>query len=113
MLPKKERLTTRDIALLEKGRSVFGTALSIRYIPTAAESSVKKFSVSVSKKVAKLAVSRNRIRRRVYAALRDAGGKVKRPVYVMVMPKKECSFIPLDEIRRELGSLFEKAGLTV
>ncbi len=97
----------RDITCLSNGKSVFGTYMSMRYIvvPT------KKFSVSVSKRVAKRAVDRNRIRRRVYAALREVKEDVKKSVFIMIMPKRECQTIKLAEIKNELTFLFKKAGL--
>jgi ribonuclease P protein component len=115
MLPKSERLSVRDIALLENGRSVFGTHLSIRYSParsnTSAAGSLKKFSVTVSKKVAKTAVLRNRIRRRVYVALREAKSSISKSVFLIVIPKKECDTLAIAEIKSELTALFNKAGI--
>jgi|SRR3989344_6203080 len=108
MLSKRERLSARDISSLSIGKSVFGAHISLRYVFT----STKKFSVSVSKKVAKRAVDRNRIRRRVYSVLRDVKGDVKKSVFVMIMPKKECQTIKLEEIKSELMTLFKKAGLS-
>lgn len=108
MLPKKERLSVRDIASLEKGRSIFGTYLSIRFSPAP----LKKFSVSVSKKVAKRAVDRNRIRRRVYAALQSVKENIKKSVFVMIMPKKECRTIPMADIKNELTSVLKKTELS-
>ena len=108
MLPKRERLSVGDIALLGNGRSVFGPHLSIRYLRVADTSPRSKFSVSISKKVAKTAVERNRIRRRVYVALRSEKEKIKKNVFVMVMPKKECATLPLpviaDELHHGLGA---------
>jgi ribonuclease P protein component len=115
MLPKSERLSVRDIAILENGRSVFGSHLSIRYSPVPpsalSETSLKKFSVTVSKKVGKTAVLRNRIRRRVYVALLEAKASISKSVFVMVMPKKECDTLAIAEIKSELTALFNKAGI--
>ena len=105
MLPKRERLSVKDIATLSSGRSVFGSLLSLRFL-SAKET---KFSVSVSKKVAKLAVDRNRIRRRVYAATRTVKSLVTKPYSIMIMPKKECMTAPLADIQNEMEALFRKA----
>lgn len=110
MLPKSRRLTAKDIEGLSLGKSVFGTLLSIRYRPAQS----LRFSVAVSKKVASRAVERNKIRRRVYAAVRVtafSGQSPVSPASIMVLPKKECLTAPADAVRAELSALFHKAGL--
>lgn len=106
MLSKAERLTRKEISYLSHGKSVFGTLISVRFCP-AADS---KFSVSVSKKVASTAVERNRIRRRVYAAVEDARKALKKPLFLMLLPKRECSTVPLDALKSDISGLFEKAS---
>lgn len=108
MLRKADRLATRDIDRLSQGKSVFGTLISLRYSP----SDRSKFAVAVSKKVAAKATDRNRLRRRVYAAVRDARKGLKKPVFAMLMPKKECLTCELSAIRNEISSLFNKASLS-
>ena len=98
-----------DISALSVGKSVFGVNMSMRYVLTPE----RKFSVSVSKKVAGRAVDRNRIRRRVYSVLRDVKDGVKKPAFIMIIPKRECQSIKIVEIRNELLSLLNKAGLSI
>lgn len=101
----------RDIDSLARGRSVFGARMSLRHV-MAPSWKISKFSVSVSKKTARRAIDRNRIKRRVYAVLRDVKKEIKKPVFIMVMPKVECRTIPIAQIRSELTALFKKAGLS-
>ncbi|MFA6158507.1 MAG: ribonuclease P protein component [Candidatus Paceibacterota bacterium] len=108
MLRKADRLTTKEVAALSKGKSVFGTLLSLRFI-TAEKS---KFSVSVSKKVAPRAVDRNAVRRKLYDVLKDASRSLKKPVFAMVLPKKECLDAAPAALSRELAIVFAKAGLS-
>lgn len=108
MLRKADRLATRDIDRLSQGKSVFGTLISLRFAPA----DRSRFTVSVSKKVAAKASDRNRLRRRVYAAVRDARNGLKKPVFAMLMPKRECLSCELPAIRTEISSLFNKAGLS-
>ncbi len=108
MLPKAERLTRKDILALSQGKSVFGTLLSVRFRPA----DKAKYAVSVSKKTASRAVDRNRIRRRVYAALsalKKADTLPKKAFFALIMPKKECGSLPISQIQAELSVLFEKA----
>ena len=107
MLPKKERLTVTDLEALSRGISVFSTLISLRYI----ETDKLKFAVSVSKKIASSAVVRNRIRRRVYAVVQKLQTEIKKPAYIMLMPKKEFADKPIDSLEVEVRSLFSKAQL--
>ena len=107
MLKKRDRLTTRDIESLSLGKSVFGTLVSLRFMPA------KKlgFSVAPSKKSVPRAVDRIRIRRRIYSILEKIVPNVKKHYTVMIMPKKECLNIPFNDLSAEINSVFAKAGL--
>jgi len=107
MLPKSQRLSVRDIASLSNGKGVFGSLLSIRYLFT----SQTKFSVSVSKKIAKNAVDRNRIRRRVYTAIRTANLNIKKSAFIMVIPKKDCEKAQISSIKEEISSILYKISV--
>ncbi|HVU06496.1 MAG TPA: ribonuclease P protein component [Candidatus Paceibacterota bacterium] len=107
MLKKRDRLTAKDIESLSLGKSVFGTLISLRHIP----SKKAGFSVSASKKAFPTAVSRGRARRRVYAAIEKSLGSVKATAFVMIIPKKEALAAPFGDLAAEIGSLFKKAGL--
>ena len=111
MLPKSERLSVRDIGPLSRGRSVFGARMSLRYV-MAPSGKISKFSVSVSKKTARRAVDRNRIKPPLNADLREVKKEIKKPAFIMVMPKEECRTIPVAQIRDELTLIFKKAGLS-
>ena len=70
MLAKTRRLGTEEVReVLARGRSQRGTTLSVKTLPTA---SPFRCAVVVSKKVAKTAVIRNKVRRAVYRALQGA-----------------------------------------
>ena len=107
MLRKADRLTTAEVTALSKGKSVFGTLLSLRFV--AADRS--KFAVSVSKKVASRAVDRNAVRRKIYDVLKESSKSLKKPVFAMILPKKECLIAMPDALAKELGIVFTKAGL--
>ncbi len=107
MLKKRDRLTARDIESLSLGKSVFGTLVSLRYVA----SNRSKFSVSVSKKSFPKAVDRNLLRRRIYAVLDDLLARIRKPAYVMIMPKKECMDAPIQVLSADITSLMTKAGL--
>jgi ribonuclease P protein component len=60
--------------------------------------------VVVSKKVARLSVTRHRIKRRVLAALRA----IALPRAVIILPKPEAAALPYAEVREELAGLLSK-----
>ncbi|MBI3115611.1 MAG: ribonuclease P protein component [Candidatus Kerfeldbacteria bacterium] len=69
MLARGQRLTRhRDIArVVRAGRSLAGRTLVLHVLPTAAPQ--PRFAILVSSHVAKRAVDRNRVKRRIRAAL--------------------------------------------
>ena len=65
-----------------------------------------RMSVVVSKKVIKSAVGRNRIRRRVYEALRLNMDLIpKKMDYIFVVYSKDVKDIPFNELEKLLGKL--------
>ena len=63
-------------------------------------------SVVVPKKVARLATSRNKIKRRIYSLVRELTPKLDRPQRSIVMLKKNPQDIPKSELRAELHNIF-------
>ncbi|HEU0080784.1 MAG TPA: ribonuclease P protein component [Candidatus Paceibacterota bacterium] len=104
MLKKGDRLASGEIECLAQGKSVFGTLVSLRYIPAKR----LKFAVSASKKVFKTAVERNRARRRVYGVLDMERLRSAEPAFVMFMPKKEALTAPAERLSAEVHSLLSR-----
>lgn len=71
-----------------------------------------RFAVVVSKKVLKTAVGRNRIRRRVYEAIRLDFDKFKKPRdYIFVIYNSKIANIPFSELQKQIRSLLEESVL--
>lgn len=71
-----------------------------------------RIAVVVSKKVIKSAVKRNRIRRRVYEAIRLELPKINKQLdLVIIVVSPELVTLPYDEIQQLIGSSFGQAGL--
>lgn len=69
-----------------------------------------RMTVVVSKKVEKTAVGRNRIRRRVYEALRLNLDLIpKKHDYIFVVYSKEIMTMPFNELEKLLGELVEES----
>ncbi len=84
MLAKKARLTAAEVReILHSGQSVRVGNLSVKYLTTTAGS---KAAVVVSSKVAKTAVTRNRLRRAAYQILRSTLPAGVRAVFFLQKP---------------------------
>lgn len=71
-----------------------------------------RFAVVVSKKVLKTAVGRNRIRRRVYEAVRLNFDKFKKPRdYIFVVYDKQIEKLPFSDLQKQIRSLLEESML--
>lgn len=107
MLSKAKRLTVKDIEALSHGTSVFSTLVSLRML----KASELKFGVAVSKKVAKTAVKRNRIRRRTYAIVRKLEKSITVKAFVLLMPKQDFYDGDRELLEKVVLDLFKKAQL--
>lgn len=71
-----------------------------------------RVAIVVSKKVAKRAVERNRIRRRLYETIRGAWNDIDQPYdIVVVVASPEVGVMPVGELRSEIVSLLRDAHL--
>jgi ribonuclease P protein component len=108
MLPKKNRLERLEVEEIIKSGLFFHTPSFTFYTQKGRNRAA--FAVSVSKKVAKTAVLRNRIRRRFYLAL---AGYIKDKGIIqngVFMAKKGAERLSVDQIRAELTPLSEKVA---
>lgn len=69
MLPRSQKIQRKDFPLVKSKGKYFGNELFSAYVYNGTGG--KKFAFSVSKKVSKKAVDRNRIRRFGYRAIKD------------------------------------------
>ena len=92
----------------QKGKTIRTPILSLVYNHN--DHGFQRFAVVVSKKVEKSAVGRNRIRRRIYEAIR-----LELPEYktkndnIFVVYSKSLMTLPFEEIRKEIRSLLEQS----
>lgn len=74
------------------------------------EKGFKRFAVVVSKKVLKSAVGRNRIRRRVYEAIRlELPNFISPTDYIFVVYNKNIKDVPFPELRGTIRRLLEES----
>lgn len=112
MLPKKHRLTKRrDFQnVLEKG-VVFQSRLFGLAVLKSEEDQEPKIGIIVSNKISKKAVSRNRIRRLLREAARPYLATLAKGTLLVFLVKKAIVGENLENIKKEVARLYEKAGL--
>lgn len=92
----------------QKGKTIRTPLLSLVYAPNTHHH--QRFSVVVSKKVLKSAVGRNRIRRRVYEALRlELPEFTTHQDCIFVVFNKSIMTIPFRELRRLIHDLLARS----
>lgn len=109
MIPSSKRLNTQLFKeTIMKGSIFHGSFFIIRCQNT---QGLSRFGVSVPKKVAKSAVDRNKIRRRVYSIIRNLNERVisnKNIVFIMKSGVEKADYA---EIGKEIEKIFVKIGL--
>jgi ribonuclease P protein component len=112
MLPHSQRLSTAVFdEVFKSGRLVHTGLFTVKVKSTTGTS---RFAVSVSKKIAKNAVDRNKIRRRTYSAIGVVlkGKKsIKKPICGVFVSKKGVEKASMDEIKADILAFFVKNGL--
>lgn len=108
MLPSKDRLSFREVEeVFRNGHRKTSPLFSFISIVPAHRTA---FAVSVSKKVAPNAVDRNKIRRRIYSALRTVKDRVVK-AQIVFLPKKETINIPFGVLKKEITNSLARANI--
>jgi ribonuclease P protein component len=107
MLPKSKRLRTEAFnEIIKKGHSFHGPFLIVR---AAQKEGSTRCAVSVPKKVAKLAVNRNKIRRQVYSIVEKLDVKPSfEIIIIMKIGSEKLNFLKLKD---EVKEIFVKSRL--
>lgn len=96
--------------MYRNGKTVRSSKVSLVY--TVNTRKFTRFAVVVSKKVEKSAVKRNRIRRRVYEALRlNLKDIPKKKDYVFVVFSKDVINMPFAELEKILSELIKESNI--
>jgi len=113
VLPKSRRLRRKDFTkLFDRGRTARGRYFIFKYADGTDDLS-GRFGFSVSKKVFKRAVDRNKARRRGYTALRMAlEGREPRPFGLFILNNNKMPRVPeTAEMAEDLTSLLHQAHI--
>lgn len=110
MLKKEYRFHSRGGVryVYQNGKTIRSPKMSLVFVEN--KKKYTRFAVIVSKKVEKSAVKRNRIRRRVYEALRKNLDLIPKEMdYLFVVYSKEIGKMPFTELEGVLGELVEES----
>lgn len=111
MLNHKYRFHSRGGVkyVYKHGRNVRGAKAALIWMPN--ERGFTRVAVVVSKKVEKTAVGRNKIRRRVYEAIRTNFEQMPRKTdYIFVVYSKEVMMMPWQKLEEMLWELVRQIG---
>ena len=112
MLSKKYRFHSRGGVRFtyKHGRSIRQPKISLIFNPN--ERGKQRFAVVVSKKVLKSAVGRNRIRRRIYEAIRAELPHLHQPCdHIFTIYSREIKDLPFTELQDLISNLLAQASL--
>ena len=112
MLSKKYRFHSRGGVryTYQNGKSIRGSKISLVFADNSRNK--QRYAVVVSKKVLKSAVGRNRIRRRVYEAVRMELPKIQKPVdCIFIIYSKEILDADFKIIQKTIRDLLKEANI--
>jgi len=108
MLPKHKRISRDSFKLiLIQGQLFHSPHFLLRTINSPKEG----YATLVSKKIARGAVDRNRIRRRIYAVLRSLVVQIKKPTNIIISAKPGALKISFLEQEKEITQLLRTARI--
>jgi ribonuclease P protein component len=109
MLPSSKRLTVPLFKeVMDKGKLFHSPYFSVKFLKMPG---ISRFSVAISKKVAKNAVDRNKLRRRIYSALRSLDAQIPTGFHGVFMAKAPVIKSTLPTLIKEAESIFVKSGI--
>lgn len=91
---------------MKKGAIVHGSLFSLRFLKNPLNTSA--FSVVVAKKVAKTAVSRNKIRRRCYSILKKVQESLNNYYFIILFAKKGVEKASFADVKADIEKLAAK-----
>ena len=95
----------------QRGQTVRGPLCSLKYVINRRRSTFR-VAVVVSRKVSKLAVVRNRIRRRMYEVIREEAKSITQPFdLVFMVYSDQLAELPIDQLRMAIREKLEKANV--
>jgi len=111
MIPQKFRLKKADIEwVLKKGNQITVDLFIVKFLKEKDPAvKIPHFAVIVSAKISGKAVERNRLKRKIYEAIRQSALNQKSlPFKIALIPKKRTLKSDYEEISKEIKNLISK-----
>lgn len=91
--------------MLNRGQRFSNKLFLFKY--TDSKQDFSQFAVIVSKKISKSAVERNRIRRKIFTAIRLKLGDLKKNLKCVVIPHKHITTVEYQDIENQINFFFK------
>jgi len=112
MLSKNNRIERKDFPYILKNGKRFNSPIFLLYVAKNNESK-SKFAFSVSKKVLKTAVERNKYRRRGYSVIKNKLKLIKTGYFFFFSFKKGIGKPKHSTIEEDINSLLSNSGMLI
>lgn len=115
MLPKNRRISRKEFGYILGNSKRHNSPSLLLYIAinNSNRSSLSKFSFSVSKKVCKIAVGRNRLRRLGYSVVSKKLPLIKDGFLLLFVFKKDSLNLDYIKLDKEIQGLLSDSGMLV
>lgn len=113
MLPKKLRLSRQEFKnVMKDGKMASGELMGILAIRNQ-ESGIRDYEdtgagLIVSKKLSNKAVVRNKLKRRLRAALQIVLPEINPQLYFVILPNRRAIGATVEELKNEIGNILQK-----
>jgi len=111
MLPRSHRLTSQDFKNFPSDASTYHTPYFVARVAHSDFSSPPRFGVVISYKVAKRAVDRHRLKRRVHGMIEQYVNHLKKGYAVVLYMKKAAWNAASDDMEKEFVDICRRADL--
>lgn len=111
MLPKNRRIKRQIFSdLLSKGKR-FSTAHLLAFLVKKGDKSLSQFAVSVSKKICKKAVDRNKYRRQSYAIISSHIKDISNGFFCLFVFKRGSYPVSFNQLESEIDNILSSFGI--
>ena len=106
MLSKDKKLDRKDhLIVLKSGKKIYKNHFFIQYLENDLE--ITKCTVSVSKKLARKAVQRNNIKRKIFNLIKKTYPQFRPGYTLVIIPQKPILEIVIDDVEKELLTIIK------
>ncbi|PIS13411.1 MAG: ribonuclease P protein component [Candidatus Tagabacteria bacterium CG09_land_8_20_14_0_10_41_14] len=110
MLPSQNRFRKTEFDSFKKSRKRTFSSANFNLSLAGSFNSIR-FAIVVSSSVAKKAVERNKLKRRIRSVVSDNIEKIKNGFVVVIYAKEGAGDLTFQDIKKQINSLFKKSNI--